>query len=76
MLCICQETVTGCTLNGRKEYLKADQGDKDKWEFLNFADAWTPGEMVLSLEGNEGSVKDDVFFSHVSRMEAWFVSFV
>uniref|UniRef100_A0A671YZ57 Zinc finger RANBP2-type containing 3 n=1 Tax=Sparus aurata TaxID=8175 RepID=A0A671YZ57_SPAAU len=62
-----KETVTGCTLNGRKEYLKADQGDKDKWEFLNFADAWTPGEMVLPLEGNEGSVKDDVFFSHFEK---------
>uniref|UniRef100_A0A8D2ZI95 Zinc finger, RAN-binding domain containing 3 n=1 Tax=Scophthalmus maximus TaxID=52904 RepID=A0A8D2ZI95_SCOMX len=35
-----KETVTGTTLNGRKEYLKADEGDKDKWEFLNFANAW------------------------------------
>ncbi|XP_073318255.1 DNA annealing helicase and endonuclease ZRANB3 isoform X1 [Pagrus major] len=62
-----KETVTGCTLNGRKEYLKADKGDKDKWEFLNFADAWTPGEMVLPLEGNTGSVKDDVFFTHFEK---------
>ncbi|KAM8722201.1 DNA annealing helicase and endonuclease ZRANB3 isoform 1-T5 [Acanthopagrus schlegelii] len=62
-----KETVTGCTLNGRKEYLKANQGDKDKWEFLNFADAWTPGEMVLPLEGNAGSIKDDVFFSHFEK---------
>lgn len=61
--------MTGSTLNGRKEYLKADEGDKDKWEFLNFADAWTPGEMVLPQEGNTGSAKDDVFFTHVSQPE-------
>lgn len=59
--------MTGSTLNGRKEYLNADEGDKDKWEFLNFADAWTPTEMVLPLEGNAGSLKDDVFFTHVSQ---------
>lgn len=61
-----QETVTGSTLNGRKEYLKADEGDKDKWEFLNFADLWKPTEMVLPLEGNSGKANDDIFFSHVS----------
>jgi len=66
MSCILQETVTGSTLNGRKEYLKADEGDKDKWEFLNFANAWTPRETVLPLEGNAGNVKDDVFFTYVS----------
>ncbi|XP_070786838.1 DNA annealing helicase and endonuclease ZRANB3 [Enoplosus armatus] len=62
-----KETVTGSTLNGRKEYLKADEGDKDKWEFLSFADAWTPSEMVLPLEGNAGRVKDDVFFTHFEK---------
>ncbi|KAE8278649.1 DNA annealing helicase and endonuclease ZRANB3 Annealing helicase 2 [Larimichthys crocea] len=62
-----KETVTGSTLNGRKEYLKANEGDKDKWEFLSFADAWTPSETVLPLEGNTGSVKDDVFFTHFER---------
>ncbi|KAA8579554.1 hypothetical protein FQN60_006647 [Etheostoma spectabile] len=62
-----KETVTGSTLNGRKEYLKADEGDKDKWEFLNFADAWTPSEMVLPLEGNTGNAKDDVFFTHFEK---------
>ncbi|XP_041822212.1 DNA annealing helicase and endonuclease ZRANB3 [Chelmon rostratus] len=62
-----KENVTGSTLNGRKEYLKADEGDKDKWEFLNFADAWTPNEMVLPLEGNTGDVKDDMFFSHFEK---------
>lgn len=59
--------MTGSTLNGRKEYLKAAEGDKDKWEFLSFADVWTPSEMVLPLERNAGNVKDDVFFSHVSQ---------
>lgn len=58
--------MTGSTLNGRKEYLKADEGDKDKWEFLNFADAWTPSEMVLPLEGAAGTAKGDLFFTHVS----------
>ena len=71
MSLVLQETVTGSTLNGRKEYLKANVGDKDKWEFLNFADAWTPSEMVLPLEGNTGNVKDDLFFTHVSRMEGF-----
>lgn len=63
-----QESVTGSTLNGRKEYLKADEGDKDKYEFLNFASAWTPGEMVLPAE-NAGNAKDELFFTHVSREE-------
>eukprot|EP00066_Takifugu_rubripes_P015204 XP_011604470.1 PREDICTED: DNA annealing helicase and endonuclease ZRANB3 isoform X2 [Takifugu rubripes] len=62
-----KETVTGSTLNGRKEYLKADEGDKDKWEFLNFADAWTPTEKVLPLQGNTGILKDDVFFTHFEK---------
>uniref|UniRef100_A0A8D3CX28 Zinc finger, RAN-binding domain containing 3 n=1 Tax=Scophthalmus maximus TaxID=52904 RepID=A0A8D3CX28_SCOMX len=66
-----KETVTGTTLNGRKEYLKADEGDKDKWEFLNFANAWEPSEMVLPpLEGkNSGCDKDGVFFTQVSQRE-------
>ncbi|XP_054479771.1 DNA annealing helicase and endonuclease ZRANB3 isoform X2 [Anoplopoma fimbria] len=62
-----KETVTGSTLNGRKEYLKADEGDKDKWEFLNFADAWTPSEMVLPLEGSTPDDKDDTFFTHFEK---------
>ncbi|XP_067348920.1 DNA annealing helicase and endonuclease ZRANB3 isoform X1 [Channa argus] len=62
-----KETVTGSTLNGRKEYLKADEGDKDKWEFLSFANAWTPSERMLSLEGNAGNAKDDVFFTHFEK---------
>ncbi|XP_039907525.1 DNA annealing helicase and endonuclease ZRANB3 isoform X2 [Simochromis diagramma] len=62
-----KEKVTGSTLNGRKEYLKADEGDKDKWEFLNFANAWTPSEMVLPLEGSTGNAKTDVFFTHFEK---------
>ncbi|XP_037552641.1 DNA annealing helicase and endonuclease ZRANB3 [Nematolebias whitei] len=63
-----KETVTGSTLNGRKEYLKADEGDKDKWEFLNFANVWTPSEMVLPLEANPGTVgDDDMFFTHFEK---------
>ncbi|XP_039997891.1 DNA annealing helicase and endonuclease ZRANB3 isoform X2 [Xiphias gladius] len=62
-----KETVTGSTLNGRKEYLRADEGDKDKWEFLNFANAWAPSEMVLPLEGNTGNEKDGVFFTHFEK---------
>lgn len=58
--------MTGSTLNGRKEYLKAEEGDKERWEFLNFANAWTPSETVLPHEGNTGNTKDEVFFTHVS----------
>lgn len=60
-----QETVTGSTLNGRKEYLKADEGNKDKWEFLNFANAWMPSEMVLPLQGSMENAQNNVFFTHV-----------
>ncbi|KAK9524045.1 hypothetical protein VZT92_017912 [Zoarces viviparus] len=62
-----KETVTGSTLNGRKGYLKADEGDRDKWEFLNFADAWTPSNMVLPVEGNTADAKDDLFFTHFEK---------
>ncbi|XP_034096487.1 DNA annealing helicase and endonuclease ZRANB3 [Gymnodraco acuticeps] len=62
-----KETVTGSTLNGRKEYLKADEGDKDKWEFLNFSDAWKPSEMLLPPERNSGDYKEDVFFTHFEK---------
>ncbi|XP_078147234.1 DNA annealing helicase and endonuclease ZRANB3 isoform X2 [Centroberyx gerrardi] len=62
-----KETVTGSTLNGRKEYLKAEEGDKDKWEFLNFANAWTPSGALPPPGGNTGSDKDGVFFSHFEK---------
>lgn len=53
-----QAKVTGTTLNGKKEKLQAPEGDKDKWNFLNFAEAWTPNEGL-----NES--KDEVLFTHV-----------
>ncbi|XP_056286890.1 DNA annealing helicase and endonuclease ZRANB3 isoform X2 [Pseudoliparis swirei] len=62
-----KEMVTGSTLNGRKGYLKADEGDKDKWDFLNFADAWQPSEMVLPAERSAADAKDDVFFTHFEK---------
>ncbi|XP_059136826.1 DNA annealing helicase and endonuclease ZRANB3 [Peromyscus eremicus] len=36
--------VTGSTLNGRKEKLQAAEDDKEKWAFLQFAEAWTPSD--------------------------------
>ncbi|CAL8388250.1 unnamed protein product [Boreogadus saida] len=66
-----KETVTGSTLNGRKEYLTAEEGDKTKWDFLNFASAWTPSEMVLPLPERKGGTRegdnqDGLFFTHLS----------
>ncbi|KAG7467329.1 hypothetical protein MATL_G00152150 [Megalops atlanticus] len=58
-----KETVTGSTLNGKKEYLKAEIGDKEKWDFLNFAQAWTPSE---ALDGDAKGCQD-VFFSHFEK---------
>ncbi|KAF5893400.1 DNA annealing helicase and endonuclease ZRANB3, partial [Clarias magur] len=59
-----KETVTGSTLNGRKAYLKADEADKEKWDFLNFAQAWTPSD---SITGDAEDDKDGVFFSHFEK---------
>lgn len=59
-----QETVTGSALNGKKEYLKAEVGDQEKWDFLNFAQAWTPSETV---KGDSEDDKDGIFFSHVRK---------
>ncbi|XP_025021707.1 DNA annealing helicase and endonuclease ZRANB3 [Python bivittatus] len=52
--------VTGTTLNGKKEKLQAPEGDKDKWDFLNFAEAWTPNEGL-----NE--IKDGMLFTSFER---------
>ncbi|XP_074857171.1 DNA annealing helicase and endonuclease ZRANB3 [Carettochelys insculpta] len=52
--------VTGSTLNGKKEKLQAEEGDKEKWDFLNFAEAWTPNE---SLE----EIKNEVLFTHFEK---------
>ncbi|XP_037390218.1 DNA annealing helicase and endonuclease ZRANB3 isoform X3 [Pygocentrus nattereri] len=58
-----KETVTGSTLNGRKDYLKAEEGDKEKWDFLNFAQAWTPSDCAIGDEDD----KEGVFFSHFEK---------
>ncbi|XP_071666866.1 DNA annealing helicase and endonuclease ZRANB3 isoform X5 [Patagioenas fasciata] len=38
--------VTGSTLNGKKEKMQAEEGDKEKWDFLSFAETWTPNESL------------------------------
>ncbi|NXD20149.1 ZRAB3 endonuclease, partial [Spelaeornis formosus] len=38
--------VTGSTLNGKKEKMQAEEGEKDKWDFLSFAETWTPNESL------------------------------
>ncbi|XP_057675164.1 DNA annealing helicase and endonuclease ZRANB3 isoform X2 [Corythoichthys intestinalis] len=61
-----KETVTGSTLNGRKAYLNAEEGDKDRWDFLNFASAWTPSK--LPLEMNSGlDADEEVYFTHFEK---------
>ncbi|XP_036057883.1 DNA annealing helicase and endonuclease ZRANB3 [Onychomys torridus] len=41
--------VTGSTLNGRREKLQATEDDKEKWAFLQFAEAWTPSNSCEEL---------------------------
>ncbi|NXJ74007.1 ZRAB3 endonuclease, partial [Trogon melanurus] len=52
--------VTGSTLNGRKEKMQAEEGDKEKWDFLSFAETWTPNE---NLEDN----KNELLFTHFEK---------
>ncbi|XP_062972669.1 DNA annealing helicase and endonuclease ZRANB3 isoform X2 [Elgaria multicarinata webbii] len=52
--------VTGTTLNGKKEKLQAEEGDREKWSFLNFAEAWIPNESL-----NE--IKNEVLFTHFEK---------
>ncbi|XP_036926132.1 DNA annealing helicase and endonuclease ZRANB3 isoform X1 [Sturnira hondurensis] len=52
--------VTGSTLNGRKEQLQAEEGDKQKWDFLQFAKAWTPNESPEEL-------RKDILFTHFEK---------
>nr|KAF6354160.1 zinc finger RANBP2-type containing 3 [Pipistrellus kuhlii] len=52
--------VTGSTLNGRKERLQAEEGEKEKWDFLQFAEAWTPSESSEEL-------RDEVLFTHFEK---------
>ncbi|XP_024895343.1 DNA annealing helicase and endonuclease ZRANB3 isoform X2 [Pteropus alecto] len=52
--------VTGSTLNGRKEQLQAEEGDKEKWDFLQFAEAWTPS-------GSSEELRNEVLFTHFEK---------
>ncbi|NXQ91361.1 ZRAB3 endonuclease, partial [Nyctibius grandis] len=52
--------VTGSTLNGRKEKMQAEEGDKEKWDFLSFAETWTPNE---SLEDPQ----NELLFTHFEK---------
>ncbi|XP_006834663.1 PREDICTED: DNA annealing helicase and endonuclease ZRANB3 [Chrysochloris asiatica] len=52
--------VTGSTLNGRKEQLEAEEDEKDKWDFLQFAKTWTPNESPEEL-------KNEVLFTHFEK---------
>uniref|UniRef100_A0A8C9TF61 Zinc finger RANBP2-type containing 3 n=1 Tax=Scleropages formosus TaxID=113540 RepID=A0A8C9TF61_SCLFO len=60
-----KETITGSTLNGKKEYLKAEVGDTEKWDFLNFSSAWTPTEVMGSAY--EDDQDGGIFFSHFEK---------
>uniref|UniRef100_A0A8C5TLQ3 Zinc finger RANBP2-type containing 3 n=1 Tax=Malurus cyaneus samueli TaxID=2593467 RepID=A0A8C5TLQ3_9PASS len=52
--------VTGSTLNGKKEKMQAEEGDKEKWDFLSFAETWTPNE---SLE----DAQNELLFTHFEK---------
>ncbi|KFW07403.1 DNA annealing helicase and endonuclease ZRANB3, partial [Eurypyga helias] len=52
--------VTGSTLNGKKEKMQAEEGDKEKWDFLSSAETWTPNE---SLE----DPKNELLFTHFEK---------
>ncbi|XP_068051352.1 DNA annealing helicase and endonuclease ZRANB3 isoform X3 [Anomalospiza imberbis] len=52
--------VTGSTLNGKKEKMQAEEGDKDKWDFLSFAETWTPNQ---SLEDPQ----NELLFTHFEK---------
>ncbi|XP_065606394.1 DNA annealing helicase and endonuclease ZRANB3 [Cyrtonyx montezumae] len=52
--------VTGSTLNGKKEKIQAEEGDKEKWDFLSFAETWTPSESVEDLQ-------NELLFTHFEK---------
>nr|XP_007963032.2 DNA annealing helicase and endonuclease ZRANB3 isoform X2 [Chlorocebus sabaeus]XP_007963038.2 DNA annealing helicase and endonuclease ZRANB3 isoform X2 [Chlorocebus sabaeus] len=52
--------VTGSTLNGRKEKIQAEEGDKEKWDFLQFAEAWTPNDSSEEL-------RKEALFTHFEK---------
>ncbi|KAM5280100.1 DNA annealing helicase and endonuclease ZRANB3 [Ctenodactylus gundi] len=52
--------VTGSTLNGRREQLQAEEADKEKWDFLQFAEAWSPNDSSEEL-------MKEVLFTHFEK---------
>nr|XP_013041900.2 DNA annealing helicase and endonuclease ZRANB3 isoform X1 [Anser cygnoides] len=52
--------VTGSTLNGKKERMQAEEGDKEKWDFLSFAETWTPNEILEDTQ-------NEVLFTHFEK---------
>ncbi|NWU94009.1 ZRAB3 endonuclease, partial [Upupa epops] len=52
--------VTGSTLNGKKELMLAEEGDKEKWDFLSFAETWTPDESIQDP-------KNEILFTHLEK---------
>lgn len=61
-----QAKVTGSTLNGKKEKMQAEEGDKDKWDFLSFAETWTPNESLEDLQS-------ELLFTHVRLKTSCFL---
>ncbi|XP_017391554.1 DNA annealing helicase and endonuclease ZRANB3 isoform X4 [Cebus imitator] len=55
-----QAQVTGSTLNGKKEKIQAGEGDKEKWDFLQFAEAWTPNDSSEEL-------RKEALFTHFEK---------
>ncbi|XP_032106612.1 DNA annealing helicase and endonuclease ZRANB3 isoform X5 [Sapajus apella] len=55
-----QAQVTGSTLNGKKEKIQAEEGDKEKWDFLQFAEAWTPNDSSEEL-------RKEALFTHFEK---------
>ncbi|XP_078184049.1 DNA annealing helicase and endonuclease ZRANB3 isoform X7 [Callithrix jacchus] len=55
-----QAQVTGSTLNGRKEKIQAEEDDKEKWDFLQFAEAWTPNDSSEEL-------RKEALFTHFEK---------
>ncbi|NXJ15347.1 ZRAB3 endonuclease, partial [Odontophorus gujanensis] len=52
--------VTGSTLNGKKEKIQAEEGDKEKWDFLSYAETWTPNGSVEDLQ-------NELLFTHFEK---------
>ncbi|NWV33869.1 ZRAB3 endonuclease, partial [Grantiella picta] len=52
--------VTGSTLNGKKEKMQAEEGDKEKWDFLSFAETWTPNECLEDPQ-------NELLFTHFEK---------